>query len=80
MTLEEREEVRRNALDAFLEARVAEGYAIETRADTHAIIVPASGRSSFLDRFRKPSVPARQVVSVDEHGSVTTSPAEPLRS
>jgi len=73
------EDVRKEALSAFLEARVREGFRIETRTDTHAIIVPADRGRSFLDRLRKAKAPERQVVSVDEHGRVTTSPAEPLR-
>lgn len=75
-----REETRRNALSAFLDARVGEGYRVETRTDTHAIIVPADRRWSFLDRFRRSPAQDRQVISVDEHGEVTMSPAEPLRS
>ena len=71
-------ELRKNALTAFLDARVDEGFRIETRADTHAIIVPGSRRWSFLDRLRKP--PARHVISVDQHGQVTMAPAEPLRT
>ena len=63
-----------------LKARVGEGFRIETRTDTHAIIVPADQPRSFLGRLRKAKAPARQVVSVDEHGEVTMSPAEPLRS
>ena len=72
-------EVRKEALTAFLEARVREGFRIETRTDTHAIVVPAGRALSFLDRFRKTKPSERQVVSVDEHGEVTMSPAEPLR-
>ena len=63
----------------FLEARVREGFRIETRTDTHAIIAPADRPRSFLHRLRKPKTSERQVVSVDEHGEVTISPAEPLR-
>jgi hypothetical protein len=74
------EERRKDALSSYLEERVAEGFRIETRTDTHAIIVPATERRSFLDRFRKQSVPAREVISVDVDGNVTASPAEPLRS
>ena|ERR1700694_3219379 len=36
-----REEIRKNALTAFLEARVGEGFRVETYTDTHAIILPA---------------------------------------
>lgn len=77
---EEREETRKNALTAFLETRVNEGYRIETRTDTHAIIAPASPGRSLLGRFRAPKPDARQVVEVDVDGVVTTTPAEPLRS
>jgi hypothetical protein len=77
---DDQEALRKSALTAFLDARVHEGYRVETRTDTHAIIAPAHRRRSFLDLFRKPSVPARQVVSVDSDGVVSTSPAEPLRS
>jgi hypothetical protein len=77
--LETRDELRANALTAFLEERAAEGFDVETRTATHAIIVRSPRRSSFLSRFR--AAPAeRCVVEVDEHGHVTTSPAEPLRS
>ena len=74
------EELRKNALTAFLEARVSEGYRIETRTDTHAIIAPADRGWPFLVRLRKAKTPERQVISVDESGQVTMRPAEPLRS
>ncbi len=74
------EEHRKHALTAFLEARVHEGYRVETRTDTHAIIAPADRRRSFLGLLRKPTVPERQVVSVDSAGEVSMRPAEPLRS
>jgi hypothetical protein len=74
------EEIRKDALTAFLDTKVGEGFLVETRTDTHAIIV-ASGRARpLLERLRKPKSPERLVISVDEHGGVTTSPAEPLRT
>ena len=76
----DQEELRRSALTAFLDERVREGYRIETRTDTHAIIAPADRRRSFLDLLRKPRAPARQVLSVDSDGVVSMRPAEPLRS
>ena len=78
--LNDQEEHRKSALTAFLDARVREGYRVETRTDTHAIIAPADRRRSFLDLLRKPNVPERQVVSVDSDGEVSMRPAEPLRS
>ena len=78
--LDDQEAHRKRALTEFLEARLREGYRVETRTDTHAIIAPAHRRRSFLDLARKPKVPARQVVSVDSEGEVSMRPAEPVRS
>jgi len=77
--LDDREEARTRALTEFLDARVRDGYRIETRTDTHAIIVPAR-RRSLLDVFGRHGAPARQVLSVDSDGVVSMRPAEPLRS
>jgi len=76
---ESRDDLRRDALTSFLEARVAQGFRVETRTDTQAVIAPPSRRFSFLNRFRGRSRPEREVVSVDEQGRVMTSPAEPVR-
>ena len=68
---------RKDGLDAFLDQMIAEGYVIETRTDTHAIISrPPKG----LKRFRGGSDPGRYVVEVDEDGTATMRPAEPRRS
>ena len=67
---------RRQGLDVFLDQKVAEGYSIETRTDTHAII---SRRPRGLKRFTSGADPGRFVVEVDEDGSVTMRPAEPRR-
>jgi tRNA G26 N,N-dimethylase Trm1 len=68
---------RRENLDAFLNKKVEEGYVIETRTDTHAII---SQRPKGLKRFTSGEDPGRYVVEVDEDGSVTMRPAEPRRT
>jgi hypothetical protein len=67
---------RKNALDAFLESKLQEGFEIETHTDTHAIVV---AKESVWSRFR-PRGANRYVVSVDENGGVTMIPAEPKRS
>ncbi len=67
---------RKNALDAFLESKVQEGFEVETHTDTHAIVVE---QKSFLSRFRGGGA-NRYVVSVDENGEVTMIPAERKRS
>jgi hypothetical protein len=68
---------RKDALDAFLDQKVSEGYVIETRTDTHAII---SRRVKGLKRFTSGADPGRFVVEVDEDGSATMRPAEPRRT
>jgi hypothetical protein len=68
---------RREGLDAFLDQRVEEGYVIETRTDTHAII---SQRPRGLKRFTSGADPGRYVVEVDEEGRPTMRPAEPRRT
>jgi hypothetical protein len=66
---------RERALDAFLEAKQRDGFDVETRTGTHAIIVE---RKSLLVPFRRRR---RYVLSVDERGgNVTMMPAEPKRS
>jgi hypothetical protein len=71
---------RKDALDAFLETKLREGFEIETHTDTHAIVVERDQRKSFLNRFRGRGAANRYVVSVDEHAEVTMVPAEPKRS
>ena len=71
---------RKDALDAFLETKLHEGFEIETHRDTHAIVVERNRRNSIFRRFRGHGVANRYVVSVDEHGEVTMIPAEPKRS
>jgi hypothetical protein len=68
---------RRDGLDAFLDQKVEEGYVIETRTDTHAII---SRRPKTLRRFTSRADPGRYVVEVDEDGVATMRPAEPRRT
>ena len=67
---------RKSAIDAFLEDKLREGYEIETRRDTHAIIA----KRSLTNRLRGRGGTSRYVVSVDEHGHITAVPAEPKRS
>ena len=67
---------RKDALDAFLETRLQEGFEVETHTDTHAIVVE---KKSFLRRIGGRGA-KRYVVSVDENGEVTMIPAEPIRS
>ena len=73
------ESLRESALTAFLAERTAEGFHVETRSDTHAIIARPQRVFGLLDRVRRKQTDGRLVVSVDEHGVVTSRPAEPIR-
>jgi hypothetical protein len=68
--------IRKDGLDAFLDEKVAEGFTIERRTDTHAIIFR---RAKGLRRFTGDD-PGRFVVEVDEDGRATMREAEPRRS
>ena len=68
---------RMAGLDAFLDQKVEEGYVIETRSDTQAIIFR---RPKGLRRFTSGPDPGRYVVQVDEDGIATMRPAEPRRT
>jgi hypothetical protein len=67
---------RKDGLDAFLDEKIVEGFTIETRTDTHAIIFR---RAKGLRRFRSDD-PGRFVVEVDVDGRATMREAEPRRS
>jgi hypothetical protein len=69
--------IRRDGLDAFLDQKLEEGYAIETRTGTHAIVFR---RPRGLKRFTSGADPGRFVVEVDEGGIATMRPAEPRRA
>ena len=68
---------RKDGLDAFLEEKLAEGFTVETRTNTHAIIYR---RPKGLRRFTSGDDPGRFVVEVNEDGGVTMRDAEPRRS
>jgi hypothetical protein len=68
---------RKDALDAFVDQKAEEGYVLETRTDTHAIICR---RPKGLRRFTSGADPGRYVVEVDEDGIATMRPAEPRRT
>jgi hypothetical protein len=68
---------RKDGLDAFLDEKLVEGFTIETRTDTHAIIFR---QPRGIRRLRSGDDPGRFVVEVDEDGNATMRPAEPRRS
>ena len=68
---------RKDSLDIFLAQKVEEGYTVESRSDTHAIV---RRRPKGLKRFTSGPDPGRYVVEVDEDGIAEMRPAEPRRA
>jgi hypothetical protein len=72
-------ELRSEALTTFLEARTREGFDIETRTATQAVIVRRRQLFLLLRPFRPRAGDVRLVVSVDSDGGIRTDAAEPRR-
>jgi hypothetical protein len=70
---------RTAALDEHLERRAAEGFRVETRSGMQAVIVRRHRLFPVLRFFAHGRVEQRLVVSVDQHGEITSVAAEPLR-
>jgi hypothetical protein len=68
---------RKDGLDIFLDQKVEEGYTIESRTDTHAIIVL---RPNGFRRLIRRTDSGRFVIEVDENGFAKMRPAEPRRA
>jgi hypothetical protein len=70
---------RAAALDGYLARRARQGFRVETRSGIQAVIVRRH-RLHFLLRWVAPRrAEQRLVVSVDQHGEVTSLAAEPIR-
>jgi hypothetical protein len=72
-------DVRSAALDAYITRRVAQGFRIETRSGTQAVIARRHRLYFVLHWFVRGLAEQRYVVSVDEHGKVGSLAAEPIR-
>jgi hypothetical protein len=70
---------RVDALNSYLEEKADSGYKIESRTATQAIIIRNHWPLFLLNRLRPGTGQTRQVVSVDETGTVSTIAAEPRR-
>jgi hypothetical protein len=70
---------RSDALDAYLERRAAQGFRVETRSGAQAVIVRRHRLYFALHWFAQGRAEQRLVVSVDQHGEVSTLEAEPVR-
>lgn len=70
---------RTAALDAYLERRAAQGFQVETRSGVQAVIVRRHWLYFLLRWLARGRSEQRLVVSVDQHGEVSTLAAEPIR-
>lgn len=78
-TADSRDDSRSRALDAFLVERAADGYRVETRSPTQAVICRRHALYFVLRHIAPANAQTRLVVSVDDSGEVTSGEAEPLR-
>jgi hypothetical protein len=72
-------ETRSAALDAHLDRRAEQGFRVETRSGIQAVIVRRHPLYLVLRWFARGYAEQRLVVSVDQHGEVTSLAAEPVR-
>jgi hypothetical protein len=72
-------DTRSAALDAYLAERAAQGFIVETRSGAQAVIVRRHRVYSVLGVFARGRGEERLVVSVDQHGEVSSVAAEPVR-
>lgn len=70
---------RSAALDEYLARRADQGFRIETRSGIQAVIVRRHRLHFVLRWFAPTRAQQRLVISVDQHGEVTSLAAEPLR-
>ena len=79
MTATSDSHVRAAALESYLERRVAEGFHVETRSAVQAVIFRRHRLYFLLRWLAHGSAEQRLVISVDQHGDVTSLAAEPVR-
>ena len=79
MTAAKSGDARSFALDGYLAQRQADGYRVETRSGLQAVICRRHRFYFILRWFAHDASERRLVVSVDEHGDVTSVPAQPVR-
>jgi hypothetical protein len=71
-------DARSLALDAYLARRAAQGFRIETRSGSQAVIVRRHRMYFALRWFASGHAEQRYVISVDQHGEVDSLAAEPV--
>jgi hypothetical protein len=79
VTDEAKADPRAIALNAYLERQQEHGFIIETRGALQAVIVKQHPLHFLLRWISRARAEKRLVVSVDQHGDITSLAAEPIR-
>lgn len=79
MTSGQANDSRSQSLDAYLTRQAAHGFRVETRSGIQAVIVRRHRLHLVLRWIASERAEQRLVVSVDQHGEVTSRAAEPVR-
>ena len=72
-------DARSLALDAYLARRAAQGFRVETRSGSQAVIVRRHQLYFALRWVARGHAEQRYVISVDQHGEVDSLAAESIR-
>jgi hypothetical protein len=72
-------DARSLALDAYLAQRAAQGFRVESRTGSQAVIVRRHRLYFALRWLARRHSEQRYVISVDQHGQVDSLAAEPIR-
>jgi hypothetical protein len=67
------------ALDAYIAQRTAQGFRVETRSGSQAVIVRRHRLYFLLRWIARGAAQQRFVISVDQHGEVDALAAQPVR-
>jgi hypothetical protein len=79
MTVGGQADPRSAALDSYLQRRASQGFSVETRTGLQAVIVRRHRLYFALRWLARGRAEQRLVVSVDQHGEVTSRAAQPVR-
>ncbi len=79
MTSDQAAPDRSAALDAYIARRAEQGFRVETRSETQAVLVRRQRLYFILHWVARGRAEQRYVVSVDQHGEIASLAAEPVR-
>ena len=72
-------DARKQKLAELVNAKIEQGYRIESQGDTEAVLF-TRGRRSWFGLFAGPGAGGRQMISVDDQGAATTRKLSPTET